>query len=78
LRNPWVVGQAEVAVFIALDARKTPEMSVASGSHLPVLETPVNFAFPFPKPYDIQLQLMRTVFSAIERNQIAIVSSSDI
>ena len=61
------------AVVIALDAPR--EMSVASGSHVPILETPTSFAFPFPKPYDIQLQLMRTVFNAIERNQIAIVSS---
>jgi hypothetical protein len=35
---------------------------------VPTLETPA-----FPKPYDIQLQLMQTVFSAIENSQIAIV-----
>lgn len=40
---------------------------------VPQLKTPDRFAFPFLKPYDIQLQLMRTVFSAIERRQIAIV-----
>jgi hypothetical protein len=40
---------------------------------VPTLETPARFAFPFPKPYDIQLQLMQTVFSAIENSQIAIV-----
>lgn len=40
---------------------------------VPTLETPARFAFPFPRPYEIQLQLMQTVFSAIEQSQIAIV-----
>ena len=43
-------------------------------SLLPSLPTPETFPFPYPKPYDIQLDLMRTVFQAIEERKIAIVS----
>jgi Rad3-related DNA helicase len=35
---------------------------------------PPSFPFPYPSPYSIQLDLMRTVFSAIEDGKIAIVS----
>ena len=45
----------------------------ASSSVLPALATPEIFAFPYPQPYDIQLQLMQTVFRAIEDRKIAIV-----
>lgn len=38
-----------------------------------VLATPTSFPFPFAKPYDIQVQLMQTVFQAIEERKIAIV-----
>lgn len=38
------------------------------------LPTPEAFDFPYPKPYDIQLDLMKTVFRAIEDRKIAIVS----
>lgn len=40
----------------------------------PHLATPESFPFPYPKPYDIQLDLMRTVFTALEDRKIAIVS----
>lgn len=40
---------------------------------VPHLETPSSFPFPFT-PYQIQLDLMQTVFSAIEDEKIAIVS----
>ena len=40
---------------------------------LPSLPTPEAFDFPYPKPYDIQLQLMQTVFRAVEDRKIAIV-----
>lgn len=40
----------------------------------PCLPTPETFPFPYPKPYDIQLDLMRVVFRAIEDGKIAIVS----
>lgn len=41
---------------------------------VPPLETPESFPFPYAKPYDIQVQLMRVVFEAIEKGKIAIVS----
>jgi hypothetical protein len=37
------------------------------------LPTPDNFPFPYPTPYSIQVDLMRTVFEAIEQKKIAIV-----
>lgn len=40
---------------------------------IPALATPDTFPFPYPKPYGIQLDLMRTVFEAIENRKIAIV-----
>lgn len=43
-------------------------------SATPSLSTPETFPFPYPKPYDIQLDLMRVVFRAIEDGKIAIVS----
>lgn len=33
------------------------------------------FSFPYATPYSIQLDLMRVVFSTLERSQIAIVQS---
>ncbi|WVF71908.1 hypothetical protein IAT40_006718 [Kwoniella sp. CBS 6097] len=42
---------------------------------VPSLPTPELFPFPYPKPYDIQLELMQTVFRAIEDGKIAIVES---
>ncbi|KJE05212.1 chromosome transmission fidelity protein 1 [Cryptococcus gattii NT-10] len=44
-------------------------------SATPSLSTPETFPFPYPKPYDIQLDLMRVVFRAIEDGKIAIVES---
>jgi hypothetical protein len=38
------------------------------------LATPSSFDFPYPQPYEIQLDLMKTVFRAIEDKKIAIVS----
>lgn len=38
------------------------------------LLTPETFPFPYPTPYGIQVDLMRTVFEAIEQKKIAIVS----
>ena len=46
----------------------------AEDAALPRLSTPEAFAFPYERPYDIQLDLMRTVFRAIEDRKIAIVS----
>jgi chromosome transmission fidelity protein 1 len=46
----------------------------AATGAVPALSTPDAFPFPYPKPYDIQLDLMRTVFEAIEKRKIAIVS----
>lgn len=40
---------------------------------VPHLATPTSFPFPFT-PYQIQQDLMRTVFGAIEDGKIAIVS----
>jgi chromosome transmission fidelity protein 1 len=37
------------------------------------LPTPSSFPFPYPTPYPIQIDLMRTVFEAIEQKKIAIV-----
>ncbi|KAK4687746.1 chromosome transmission fidelity protein 1, partial [Tremellales sp. Uapishka_1] len=48
--------------------------STSRTSGLP-LETPASFNFPYLQPYDIQLQLMQTVFRAIEDGKIAIVES---
>lgn len=45
-----------------------------TNSATPSLPTPETFPFPYPKPYDIQLDLMRVVFRAIEDGKIAIVS----
>lgn len=42
---------------------------------LPRLATPESFPFPYPTPYGIQLDLMRTVFAALEDRKIAIVGS---
>ncbi|KAJ9095611.1 hypothetical protein QFC21_005482 [Naganishia friedmannii] len=42
---------------------------------IPPLQTPEVFSFPYTKPYDIQVQLMRVVFEAIENGKIAIVES---
>ncbi|EIW70152.1 hypothetical protein TREMEDRAFT_29466 [Tremella mesenterica DSM 1558] len=44
-------------------------------SSLPSLPTPDRFEFPYAKPYDIQVELMRTVFRALEDGKIAIVES---
>lgn len=41
---------------------------------IPPLKTPASFPFPYAKPYDIQVDLMRVVFEAIESGKIAIVS----
>lgn len=41
-----------------------------------ILPTPDTFRFPYPTPYAIQVDLMRTVFEAIEQRKIAIVSES--
>lgn len=38
------------------------------------LPTPEIFPFPYTTPYGIQVDLMRTVFEAIEQKKIAIVS----
>ncbi|OXG31727.1 chromosome transmission fidelity protein 1 [Cryptococcus neoformans Ze90-1] len=46
-----------------------------TNSATPSLPTPETFPFPYPKPYDIQLDLMRVVFRAIEDGKIAIVES---
>jgi hypothetical protein len=40
------------------------------------LSTPDVFPFPYPTPYSIQVDLMRTVFEAIEQKKIAIVCAS--
>ena len=40
---------------------------------LPTLPTPDTFVFPYPSPYPIQVQLMQTVFRAVEDRKIAIV-----
>ena len=37
------------------------------------LPTPDVFPFPYPTPYPIQVDLMKTVFEAIEQKKIAIV-----
>jgi hypothetical protein len=37
------------------------------------LPTPDVFPFPYSTPYQIQVDLMRTVFEAIEQKKIAIV-----
>ncbi|WRT67408.1 uncharacterized protein IL334_004379 [Kwoniella shivajii] len=50
-------------------------MEEPSSSNLPSLATPDRFPFPYPKPYDIQLELMQVVFKAIEDGKIAIVES---
>lgn len=49
------------------------EVSAAPAEFTPALPTPESFPFPYPRPYDIQLDLMRTVFQAIEERKIAIV-----
>ncbi|TYJ52793.1 hypothetical protein B9479_006597 [Cryptococcus floricola] len=41
----------------------------------PALPTPETFPFPYPTPYGIQVDFMRTVFRAIEDGKIAIVES---
>ena len=43
---------------------------------VPPLKTPESFPFPYAKPYDIQVDLMRVVFEAIECRKIAIVSDT--
>jgi chromosome transmission fidelity protein 1 len=50
------------------------DINTDAGPVLPPLATPDSFPFPYPQPYSIQLDLMRTVFSAIEDGKIAIVS----
>lgn len=47
------------------------------GPALPHLATPESFVFPYPQPYAIQLDLMRTVFTAIEDGKIAIVGLAE-
>ncbi|KAL7424206.1 ATP-dependent DNA helicase chl1 [Cryptotrichosporon argae] len=47
----------------------------SSALTLPQLPTPETFAFPYPQPYGIQVELMRIVFRAIEERKIAIVES---
>ncbi|RXK42015.1 chromosome transmission fidelity protein 1 [Tremella mesenterica] len=49
--------------------------SQPSTSSLPPLPTPARFEFPYAEPYDIQVELMRTVFRALEDGKIAIVES---
>lgn len=49
------------------------EGSSLSSVAVPALPTPDTFDFPYPKPYDIQFQLMQAVFRAIEDRKIAIV-----
>lgn len=48
-------------------------MTPSSTSPALNLPTPPDFPFPFAKPYDIQVDLMRTVFEAVEGRKIAIV-----
>ncbi|ORY29962.1 helicase C-terminal domain-domain-containing protein [Naematelia encephala] len=47
----------------------------ADDDGMPLIPTPETFPFPYPQPYSIQLDLMRTVFQAIESRKIAIVES---
>lgn len=49
-------------------------MSEGDGVEVP-LPTPDSFSFPYPTSYAIQVDLMRTVFEAIEQKKIAIVSA---
>jgi chromosome transmission fidelity protein 1 len=50
-----------------------PPTALAVSTSLP---TPTSFAFPYPQPYSIQVELMQTVFRAIEDRKIAIVRLS--
>jgi len=50
-------------------------MEDAEVVEIPLL-TPDVFPFPYPTPYSIQVDLMRTVFEAIEQRKIAIVCPS--
>ena len=49
--------------------------TLTSDTSLPTLPTPDAFLFPYASPYPIQVQLMQTVFRAVEDRKIAIVSS---
>lgn len=51
-----------------------PRADSTKDAALPRLPTPDSFPFPYAQPYSIQLDLMRTVFAAIEDRKVAIVS----
>jgi chromosome transmission fidelity protein 1 len=39
------------------------------------ISLPSDFSFPYPKPYDIQLDLMRSLFKTLELKKIGIFES---
>jgi chromosome transmission fidelity protein 1 len=39
------------------------------------IEIPENFSFPYEKPYDIQLQLMKALYKTLELKKIGIFES---
>ena len=39
------------------------------------IEIPESFKFPYPKPYDIQLQLMKALYKTLEMKKIGIFES---
>ena len=59
------------AVELGIGLEKASELEVP-------LPTPANVPFPYPTPYGIQVDLMRTVFEAIEQRKIAIVSHDQV
>ena len=57
-------------------ARRVPLLGVSAMSHDLVLPTPEQFsAFPYDPPYSIQTDLMKHVYSSIERRRVTIVES---
>lgn len=65
--------QTELMVRMSSSSDNQRDSPVAA---IPPLQTPESFPFPYVKPYDIQVDLMRVVFEAIESGKIAIVSDA--
>lgn len=74
-RDASWIDQKSATKALATYSARSVTMTQAEGVEIP-LPTPDSFPFPYPTPYAIQVDLMRTVFEAIERKKIAIVSPS--
>lgn len=66
------------AKLISPSSRISPKASVAPGAKTPMLSSDMDgefFSFPYEKPYSIQLDLMRQIWSTLEKRHCGIFES---